>query len=498
MDEALLLAIDQGTTSTRAILFDASLAPLRMASRELPQHFPSPGWVEHEPEDIWAGTLATLREAAEGIDPARIAGIGITNQRETTLLWERATGRAVARAIVWQDRRTAAHCARLVDEGAGPLIAARTGLLPDPYFSATKLAWLLDAIPGARAAAERGALCFGTVESWLLFRLTGGRMHATDASNASRTLLFDIHRGCWDEELLRLFDIPVALLPEVRDNACEFGVTDAAVTGFVLPIRGMAGDQQAAMMGQACFAPGMVKSTYGTGCFALMNTGGTAVASRHRLLTTIAWQLGGVRCYALEGAIFVAGAALQWLRDGLGIINHAHEADALARASDRASRVFLVPGFTGLGAPWWDAEARGAILGLTRGTGRAEIVRAALEAVGHQTRDLMEAMEADWPGGAPRILRVDGGMVASDWTMQYLADLLGMPVDRPTFRETTAMGAAWLAGLQAGLMAAPGEGAAHWRLERRFLPAMARGEADQRQEAWRGAVRRVLSAEGRP
>ena len=498
MDEALLLAIDQGTTSTRAILFDASLAPLRMASRELPQHFPSPGWVEHEPEDIWAGTLATLREAAEGIDPARIAGIGITNQRETTLLWERATGRAVARAIVWQDRRTAAHCARLVDEGAGPLIAARTGLLPDPYFSATKLAWLLDAIPGARAAAERGALCFGTVESWLLFRLTGGRMHATDASNASRTLLFDIHRGCWDEELLRLFDIPVALLPEVRDNACEFGVTDAAVTGFVLPIRGMAGDQQAAMMGQACFAPGMVKSTYGTGCFALMNTGGTAVASRHRLLTTVAWQLGGVRCYALEGAIFVAGAALQWLRDGLGIINHAHEADALARASDRASRVFLVPGFTGLGAPWWDAEARGAILGLTRGTGRAEIVRAALEAVGHQTRDLMEAMAADWPGGAPQILRVDGGMVASDWTMQYLADLLGMPVDRPTFRETTAMGAAWLAGLQAGLMAAPGEGAAHWRLERRFLPAMARGEADQRQEAWRGAVRRVLSAEGRP
>ena len=498
MDEALLLAIDQGTTSTRAILFDASLAPLRMASRELPQHFPSPGWVEHEPEDIWAGTLATLREAAEGIDPARIAGIGITNQRETTLLWERATGRAVARAIVWQDRRTAAHCARLVDEGAGPLIAARTGLLPDPYFSATKLAWLLDAIPGARAAAERGALCFGTVESWLLFRLTGGRMHATDASNASRTLLFDIHRGCWDEELLRLFDIPVALLPEVRDNACEFGVTDAAVTGFVLPIRGMAGDQQAAMMGQACFAPGMVKSTYGTGCFALMNTGATAVASRHRLLTTVAWQLGGVRCYALEGAIFVAGAALQWLRDGLGIINHAHEADALARASDRASRVFLVPGFTGLGAPWWDAEARGAILGLTRGTGRAEIVRAALEAVGHQTRDLMEAMAADWPGGAPQILRVDGGMVASDWTMQYLADLLGMPVDRPTFRETTAMGAAWLAGLQAGLMAAPGEGAAHWRLERRFLPAMARGEADQRQEAWRGAVRRVLSAEGRP
>jgi glycerol kinase len=498
MDKALLLAIDQGTTSTRTILFDAALAPLRVATRALPQHFPSPGWVEHDADDIWAGTLATLREAAEGIDPAGIAGIGITNQRETTLLWERATGRAVARAIVWQDRRTADHCARLVAEGSASLITERTGLLPDPYFSATKLAWLLDTIPGARDAAARGALCFGTVDSFLLFRLTGGRVHATDASNASRTMLFDIHRGCWDEELLRLFDIPSALLPEVRDNACEFGVTDAGVVGFALPIRGMAGDQQAAMMGQACFAPGMVKSTYGTGCFALMNTGATAVASRHRLLTTVAWQLRGSRCYALEGAIFVAGAALQWLRDGLGIIAHASDADALARQADPAQRVVLVPGFTGLGAPWWDAGARGAILGLTRGTGRAEIVRAALESVGHQTRDLIEAMEADWPGGAPQILRVDGGMVASDWTMQFLADLLGMPVDRPTVLETTAMGAAWLAGLQAGLMAAPGEGAAHWRLERRFLPMMARAEADERQGEWRGAVRRVLSETTQP
>jgi glycerol kinase len=498
MDKALLLAIDQGTTSTRTILFDAALAPLRVATRALPQHFPSPGWVEHDADDIWAGTLATLREAAEGVDPAQIAGIGITNQRETTLLWERATGRAVARAIVWQDRRTADHCARLVAEGAAPLITERTGLLPDPYFSATKLAWLLDTIPGVREAAARGALCFGTVDSFLLFRLTGGRVHATDASNASRTMLFDIHRGCWDEELLQLFDIPAGLLPEIRDNACEFGVTDAGVVGFALPIRGMAGDQQAAMMGQACFAPGMVKSTYGTGCFALMNTGATAVASHHRLLTTVAWQLRGSRCYALEGAIFVAGAALQWLRDGLGIIAHASDADALARQADPAQRVVLVPGFTGLGAPWWDAGARGAILGLTRGTGRAEIVRAALESVGHQTRDLIEAMEADWPGGAPQILRVDGGMVASDWTMQFLADLLGMPVDRPTVLETTAMGAAWLAGLQAGLMAAPGEGAAHWRLERRFLPMMARTEADERQSEWRGAVRRVLSEAAQP
>ncbi|MBR0667510.1 glycerol kinase GlpK [Roseomonas hellenica] len=499
MTDALLVAIDQGTTSTRSILYDTGLVPRATAQQELPQHFPSPGWVEHEPEDIWAGTLATLRQVLSGVDAAEVAGIGITNQRETTLLWDRATGRALHRAIVWQDRRTAEHCARLAAEGAGDLIAARTGLLPDPYFSATKLAWMLDAVPGARAAAERGALCFGTVDSFLLFRLTGGRVHATDAANAARTLLFDIHRGAWDEELLRLFGIPAALLPEVRDNVSAFGTTEPALLGAAIPVRGMAGDQQAAMMGQACFAPGMVKSTYGTGCFALVNTGAVAVASRNRLLTTIAWQLEGRRAYALEGAIFTAGAALQWLRDGLGIISHASEADGLARAADPAQSVHLVPAFTGLGAPHWDAAARAAIFGLTRGTGRAEIVRAALESVAFQTRDLIEAMEADMAAagasGAPgRVLRVDGGMVASDWTMQFLSDLLGAPVDRPAVMETTALGAAWLAGVGAGLTAPPGGTASHWRLDRRFQPVMERAEADRRQAGWRDALRRTLGA----
>lgn len=499
MTDALLVAIDQGTTSTRSILYDAGLVPRAMAQQELPQHFPSPGWVEHEPEDIWAGTLATLRQVLSGVDPADVAGIGITNQRETTLLWDRATGRALHRAIVWQDRRTAEHCARLAAEGAGDLIAARTGLLPDPYFSATKLAWMLDAVPGARAAAERGALCFGTVDSFLLFRLTGGQVHATDAANASRTLLFDIHRGTWDEELLRLFGIPAALLPDVRDNVSAYGATAPALLGTPIPVRGMAGDQQAAMMGQACFAPGMVKSTYGTGCFALVNTGAVAVASRNRLLTTIAWQLEGRRAYALEGAIFTAGAALQWLRDGLGIISHASEADGLARAADPAQSVHLVPAFTGLGAPHWDAAARAAIFGLTRGTGRAEIVRAALESVAFQTRDLIEAMEADMTAAGAgealdRVLRVDGGMVASDWTMQFLSDLLGAPVDRPAVMETTALGAAWLAGVGAGLTAPPGGAASHWRLDRRFQPVMERAEADRRQAGWRDALRRTLGA----
>ncbi|MBX9698867.1 MAG: glycerol kinase GlpK, partial [Acetobacteraceae bacterium] len=372
MREPLLLALDQGTTSTRAILFGPDLTPRATAQRELPQHFPAPGWVEHAPEDIWRDAVGVMREALAGAGaaPADLAGIGITNQRETVVLWERATGRPVHRAIVWQDRRTADHCARLRAEGQEPLITARTGLLCDPYFSATKLAWLLDNEPGARAQAERGALCFGTIDSYLLFRLTGGRVHATDATNAARTMLFDIRRGCWDEELLRLFRIPAAILPEVRDCAAEFGMTEAALLGAPVAVRGMAGDQQAATMGQACFAPGMLKSTYGTGCFALLNTGTEPVASRNRLLTTIAWQLGGRRTYALEGAIFVAGAAVQWLRDGLGIIGAAAETGALAAAADPAQPVHLVPAFVGLGAPWWDAEARGAIFGLTRATGR--------------------------------------------------------------------------------------------------------------------------------
>ncbi|WP_198372726.1 glycerol kinase GlpK [Roseomonas rosulenta] len=496
MTADILLALDQGTTSTRTIAFDAALAPLAVAQEELPQHFPSPGWVEHEPEDIWRGALSTLRNALSkaGGDAARVAGIGITNQRETTLLWDRATGRCLHRAIVWQDRRTAEHCARLRSEGLEPLLTERSGLLADPYFSATKLAWLLDNVPGARAAAERGSLAFGTVDAFLLWRLTGGRVHATDATNAARTMLFDIRRGGWDDDLLRIFRIPRAVLPEVRDCAAEFGATDATLLGAAVPVRGMAGDQQAATVGQGCFTPGMVKSTYGTGCFAMLNTGADPVASRNRLLTTIAYQLGGARTYALEGAIFVAGAAVQWLRDGLGIIRDAAEAGVLAAQADPAQQMVLVPAFTGLGAPHWDADARGAIFGLTRGSGRAEICRAALESVAFQTRDLIDAMLADWPAAGGTVLRVDGGMVASDWTMQFLADVLGAPVDRPVVRETTALGAAYLAGLQAGLLPAPGaSGATHWRLERRFTPAMPRAEAARRHALWQDAVRRTLT-----
>ena len=491
-----LLALDQGTTSTRAILHDAGLVPRATAQLPLEQHYPSPGWVEHEPEEIWRASVAVLRDALRqgGTAAADLAGIGITNQRETVVLWDRATGRAIHRAIVWQDRRTAGHCTRLAEQGAAETITARTGLLCDPYFSATKLAWLLENVAGAREAAERGALAFGTVDSFLLWRLTGGRVHATDATNACRTMLYDIRRGEWDEELLRLFGIPRAVLPRILDSAAEFGTTDAAILGAAVPIRGIAGDQHAATLGQACFAPGMVKSTYGTGCFAVLNTGDAPVVSRNRLLTTLAWQLGGRRTYALEGAIFVAGAAVQWLRDGLRLFSDAAESGTLAQRADPAQNVVFVPAFVGLGAPYWDAEARGAILGLTRGTGPAEIARAALESVAFQTRDLVEAMEADWAAsGTGRVLRVDGGMVASDWTMQFLADLLGAPVDRPEVRETTALGAAYLAGLQAGLLPPPGPSVAHWRLERRFTPRMSRGEADARYAMWKDAVRRVLT-----
>jgi glycerol kinase len=499
----LLLALDQGTTSTRAILFGPDLAPRAVAQQELPQHFPAPGWVEHEPEDIWRDSVAVMRAvlAQAGATPRDLAGIGITNQRETVVLWERATGRPVHRAIVWQDRRTADLCARLRAAGHEAMVTQRTGLLLDPYFSATKLAWLLDEVPGARAQAERGALCFGTIDSYLLFRLTGGRAHATDATNAARTMLFDIRTGRWDQDLLRLLDIPAAILPEVRDCAAEFGMTEASLLGAPVPVRGMAGDQQAATMGQACFTPGMLKSTYGTGCFALLNTGATPVESRNRLLTTIAWQLGGQRTYALEGAIFIAGAAVQWLRDGVGIIGSAAETGPLAAQADPAQSVYLVPAFVGLGAPWWDAEARAAIFGLTRASGRAELARAALESVAFQTKDLLDAMRADWPGMGDTVLRVDGGMTASDWTMQFLADLLGAPVDRPMVQETTALGAAWLAGLQAGLFPMPGTAdgpprdfvATHWRLDRRFLPRMAREEAARRHAGWLDAVRRTRS-----
>jgi glycerol kinase len=494
-----LLAVDQGTTSSRAILFRPDLSVAGVAQQEFAQHYPAPGRVEHDPEDIWGTTLAAMRGAlAQGGATARdVAAIGLANQRETTLVWERATGRPIHNAIVWQDRRSAAICARLKAEGAEPKVAARTGLLLDPYFSATKIAWILDHVPGARARAEAGELAFGTVDSFLLWRLTGGAVHATDATNASRTALYDIHAGRWDEDLCRLFRVPMALLPDVRDCVADFGATTPDILGAPVAIRGVAGDQQAAAIGQACFAPGMMKATYGTGGFALLNTGATAVASKSRLLTTVAWRLDGKPTYALEGAIFIAGAAVQWLRDGLGLIARADETDALAEAADPAQAVYLVPAFTGLGAPWWDAEARGALFGLTRATTRAELARAALECVGYQTADLLDAMRGDWGAGAETVLRVDGGMTASGWTMQFLADILDAPADRPVNRETTAAGAAWLAGRADGLTPPADVFTRDWALDRRFAPRMDGIERASKLAGWRDAVRRTRSSEKR-
>jgi glycerol kinase len=486
-----LLAIDQGTTSTRAIVFDAALAPVAVAQQEFTQHFPRPGWVEHDPEEIWASVVATGRAAIAqaGVAAADLAAIGITNQRETALIWDRATGKPIHNAIVWQDRRTAEMCASLRAAGREPNLTQKTGLLLDPYFSATKIAWLLDHVDGARAAAAQGRLCFGTVDSFLLWRLTGGKLHATDATNAARTLLLDIHHARWDAELTDLFGVPQSLLPEVRDCAGDFGTT--GLFGGNIRILGVAGDQQAATVGQGCFAPGMMKSTYGTGCFALLNTGPQMVTSRNRLLTTIAYQLAGKRTFALEGAIFVAGAAVQWLRDGLNIIGRADQSGALAAAADPDEQVYLVPAFVGLGAPWWDAEARGAIFGLTRKSGQAELARAALESVGYQTRDLIDAMRADWPDLGETVLRVDGGMTASDFAMQFLADILDAPVDRPVVQETTALGAAYLAGLAAGVCPPPDRFAKSWKRERRFVPTMYPAIRARKWAGWQDAVRRT-------
>jgi glycerol kinase len=491
-----ILALDQGTTSSRAIVFGGDLAILGMAQREFAQHYPASGWVEHDPEDIWRTTVETARQAlaAARLQASDVAAVGITNQRETCVLWDRRTGKPIHRAIVWQDRRTAEACRALKERGNEPAVTAKTGLLLDPYFSATKVAWLLDHVEGARALAKAGHLAFGTIDTFLLWRLTGGRVHATDATNASRTLLYDIGKGAFDDELLALFDVPRSVLPEVRDCDAAFGTTEASILGGALPILGVAGDQQAATIGQACFKPGMVKATYGTGCFALLNTGDKPVASRNRLLTTVAYQLGGKRTYALEGAIFIAGAAVQWLRDGLRIIQSAPESGTLAAAADSAQEVYLVPAFVGLGAPYWQPDARGALLGLSRGTGPKEIARAALEAVCYQTRDLLEAMYSDWPGRTKSVLRVDGGMVASDWTMQFLADILDAPVERPVVQETTALGAAWLAGHKAGVWPdAEGFGKL-WKLERAFEPALAAGERERRYAGWQRAVRAVLQA----
>ena len=491
MAEKAILAIDQGTTSTRAMLFDARGGVLARAQAELRQHFPAEGWVEHDPEDIWQDTLAVVREALSKahLGARDVAAIGITNQRETTIVWERATGKPIQRAIVWQDRRTAEECRRL--EAVYSLaVSAKTGLVIDAYFSASKIAWILDNVPGARARAEAGELAFGTVDCFLLWRLTGGKGHRTDATNAARTLLYDIREQRWDDELLKLFRVPRALLPEVMDNAADFGTTDPQLFGGSIPIAGMAGDQQAATVGQVCFEAGQIKSTYGTGCFALLNTGSTFVPSKNRLLTTIAYRLKGRPTYALEGSIFAAGSTIQWLRDGLKLIRSAGETEALARSGAGTGSVYLVPAFTGLGAPYWDPFARGAILGLTRDTGIADIVRAGLEAVCYQTQDLMGAMADDF-GKAATTLRVDGGMTVNDWVMQRLADLLGVPVERPVVTETTALGAAFLAGLQVGVFPSLEALAGLWARDRRFEPAMSEEERVRRRQGWVDAVSRV-------
>ncbi|MGC1428086.1 MAG: glycerol kinase GlpK [Albidovulum sp.] len=487
---SFILAIDQGTTSSRAILFDGSMRVVASAQEEFPQHFPASGWVEHDPSDIWSTVVATSRAAIEraGVDVARIAAIGITNQRETTLIWDRKTGEPIHNAIVWQDRRTSEMCQRLKAAGHEPMINARTGLLLDPYFSGTKLAWTLNHVEGARARAERGELLFGTVDSFLIWKLTGGRSHVTDATNAARTLIYNIRTGDWDADICALLDIPMSMLPQVRDCADDFGLTQPEIFGREIPILGVAGDQQAATIGQACFTPGMMKSTYGTGCFALLNTGTTLVESKNRLLGTIAYQFEGTPTYALEGSIFVAGAVVQWLRDGLKIIGSASDTQGLADAADPEQDVVIVPAFTGLGAPYWNPDCRGAIYGVTRNTGPAELAKAALESVGFQTRDLLEAMRADWDGATDGVLRVDGGMTASDWAMQFLSDIIGAPVDRPGVLETTALGVAWLAGARAGIYPDAEGFAQSWTGDRRFEPAMPAPERDQKYARWKRAV----------
>ena len=494
-----ILAIDQGTTSSRALIFDAKMKLRATAQEEFEQHFPDSGWVEHDPGDIWSTTAGTCRAAIEkaGISGHDIAAIGITNQRETTLVWDAATGEPVYNAIVWQDRRTADYCRQLRDNGDDALIRDQTGLLADPYFSGTKLRWILENVEGTRKRAENGELLFGTVDSYLIWKLTGGEAHVTDATNAARTMLYDIHQGRWSEEICRLHGIPMQMLPEVKNSADNFGMTRQDLFGRRIPILGVAGDQQAATVGQACFEPGMMKSTYGTGCFALLNTGTTAVRSEHRLLTTIAYQLDGKPTYALEGSIFIAGAVVQWLRDGLRIIRDAAETQPLAERADPNQNVILVPAFTGLGAPYWNAECRGAVFGLTRGSGPPEFARAALESVGYQTRDLLDAMRADWAGQGvdARIgtLRVDGGMSASDWAMQFLSDIISSPVDRPEVLETTALGAAWLAGYKAGLYPDMNGFAESWALQRTFEPDMDENTRGEKYAAWQRAVAATMA-----
>lgn len=486
-----ILAMDQGTTSSRAIVFDADMNPVANAAEEFPQHFPASGWVEHEPDDLLRTSLSTAKAALKsaGVKRDELLGIGITNQRETTLIWDRHTGKPVYNAIVWQDRRTDTACVALREAGHEAMFTDKTGLLIDPYFSATKVAWILENVEGVRAKAEAGELLFGTVDCYLIWHLTEGKSHRTDATNAARTMLYNIHKGAWDADLCALLNIPMSLLPDVLDCAADFGY--AEVLGA--PILGVAGDQQAATIGQACFTPGMMKSTYGTGCFALLNTGDTPVRSSNRLLTTIAYQFDGKPTYALEGSIFIAGAVVQWLRDGLKIIDHASESQALAEAADPEQQLYLVPAFTGLGAPYWDANCRGAIFGLTRNSGPAEFAKAALESVAYQTRDLIEAMHGDWADAGATVLRVDGGMCSNDWAMQALADMLGAEVDRPHVLESTALGVAWLAGMRAGVYPDMQGFAQHWALERRFSPQQSESWRTAKYEGWKDAISRTLS-----
>ncbi|MDE1465378.1 glycerol kinase GlpK [Spartinivicinus poritis] len=488
-----ILAIDQGTTSSRAIIFNEKGLPLWQAQQEFKQYYPDDGWVEHDPEEIWVTTLQVCQQVMQKgkLRSTDIAAIGITNQRETTVVWDRETGKPIYNAIVWQDRRTASYCEKLKQAGKEVLINQKTGLLIDPYFSASKLNWLLENVPDARENAEAGKLLFGTIDTFLLWRLTGGKSHKTDATNASRTQLFNIHTQQWDEELLKLHNVPVALMPEVMDCSAEFGITERTLFGGEIPILSMAGDQQAALVGQACFKPGMVKSTYGTGCFVIMNTGDQVIQSENRLLTTIGYRLNGQVSYAIEGSIFIAGAAMQWLRDGLRLIPHANVTEALAQVAKKTHGVYMVPAFTGLGAPYWDPHARGAILGLTRDTGVAEIVAAALQSVCYQTKDLMNAMAAD--GVAPTTLRVDGGMVVNNWMVQFLANILGVTVERPQVTETTALGVAYLAGLHKGIYQSIEEIADCWHSEQRFEVSMEQTQREKLYLGWQEAVERVKS-----
>lgn len=486
-----ILSIDQGTTSSRAILFDKQGKSVNISQQEFPQYFPNEAWVEHKPDEIWQSVKSTCLDVIKkhNITGKDIAAVGITNQRETTVIWDRHTGKPIYNAIVWQDRRTSDYCQSLQEQGLEPKITEKTGLLLDPYFSASKIKWLLDHVDGARALATEGRLAFGTIDCYLLWQLTGGKSHKTDATNASRTMLFNIHQQCWDEELLSLFDIPLALLPEVCDSASDFGLSEHNIFGEPIPVLGIAGDQQAALIGQACFQPGMAKSTYGTGCFFMLNTGNTAHQSTNRLLTTVAYRLNGTTAYALEGSIFMAGATIQWLRDGLKLFKSAADTQAIVAQIEAEHGVVLVPAFTGLGAPYWDPDARGAILGLTRDSGIKEIVAAALQSVAYQTKDLQKAMEKD--GMRPSHIRVDGGMVGNDWVMQFLADMLGAHVDRPKVTETTALGVAYLAGLKLGWYQSLTELEEKWQLDNRFEATYSKAKRDRLYEHWLQAIEKV-------